>query len=298
MPTESASLSEYSNISLGLNDSFIIKRLFLSFLQAYFAQHSKFTWTSGNNTRILILDKYSMDVAPLESKPAIIISRGYMRFLGTSIGQRLESSLWHDNVRYTDILSGSITFNCLAKNGLVCEELALTVRNAIIGYKNQLKQNGLHTINTLVIGDERQVKGDSDIVLQVVPVELEFTKQSFISSTEDFYTTNVKIQFSGTAYGAYSGLIFSTEDLPLQAFENQQYTVFESGIVFVSGFAPPTGATLSLSFIEPISLNEVTEVPSGLCNGTNRTYYSSQAIYGYSPLLTGVTLSGITFIND
>ncbi len=294
---ESVTLREPSDITLGLNDSFIIKRVFLSFFQAFFAQHSKYTWTPTNATKILVLDKYSMDTAPLESKPAIIISRGYMRFMGSSIGQKLRQSLYSDNVTYTDILVGSVTLNCLAKNGLVCEELAFTVRNAIIGFKKQLMQNGIHTINSVVVGEESSVKADSDIVLQVVPVQVEFTKQTFIQGIEDFYATSATLTFSGTNYGNYSGLYYNTSS-PYQAFENNEYTVFESGIIFVSGFAPPLGSAINLRYIDAITLTEQSETPSGTINGTNRTFYTSQEIYGYSPLLGAITLSGITIIAE
>lgn len=294
---ESSTLREPADISLGLNDSFIIKRIFLSFFQAFFAQHSKYTWTSSVDTKILILDKYSMDMAPLDKKPAIIVSRGYMRFMGTSIGQKLRQSLYSDNVTYTDLLAGSMTFNCLAKNGLVCEELALTVRNCLIGFRKQLLQNGIHTINSIVVGEESTVRADSDLVLQVVPVQIEFTKQAFIQGIEDFYTTSATLTFSGTNYGNYSGLYYNTS-APYQAFENNEYTVFESGIVFVSGFAPPLGSTVNLRYIDAITLTEQSETPSGTVNGINRTFYTSQEIYGYSPLLGAITLSGITIIAE
>lgn len=296
--SESTTLRESSDIALGGNESFWIKRFFLSFLQAYFAQHSKYTWTTGVTTKIVIVDKYSLDLNLAKKHPTIVLSRGYNRWMGTSIGQYFRRSLFSDNAEFTDLMAGSVTINCMAKNGMVCEELAQIVHNVLRANKVELRRKGLHSLNGVTIGEERSLEADSENVLTVVPVSVEFTKQSYLQFTEDFYATNVKLAFSGTDYGAYSGQIFQDTVQPLQLYENRDYTVYASGIIFASGYAPPLGSSITMRYIEGTSLSEVAEIPSGIIDGTNRTFAVSQEIYGYSPLLASILNSGITINND
>lgn len=296
MINESTNIRETTNIALGANDSFWIKRFFLSFLQAFFQENTKYNWSSNDNTTsINIYDKFAMDLGQIQLRPSIVISRGYMRWMQSNIGQKYSIDLFSGNTVYTDLLASSVTINCMAKNGLVCEELALIVRNALTVFKEQLRANGLHRISNITVGEERTLSVTSDIELTVVPVSVEFTKQSFLGMIEDYYTINTKISFDGTTYGGYSGHIFEDTTFPMQVYENRDYTVFASGLIFVSGYAPPIGSTLSVSYIEAASLSEVLdETPIGTVDGINRQFYVSQEIYGYSPLLSGITISGLT----
>jgi len=287
-----ATINEASNINV--NDSFWIKRLFLSFLQAYFAEHSKYTWTTGQNTKIIIADKYAMDLSLAAKKPSIIVSRGYMRWAQSTIGQYYQRSLISSNSTFTDLVIGSMTFNCIAKNGLVCEELAMIIRNAFTGFKDQIKANGLHSIDNIAVEEERILKADADIDLTVVPVTLQYTKQTFLNAIEDFYSTNVKISFNNTNYGGYSGYVDSETTFPMQLFEYRDYVVWASGFVFNEGYAPPTGSILSLTYIDALTLGDIVEAPSGVINGINRSFRTTNKIYGDHPLLREVedTVSG------
>jgi len=278
-----ATINEASNITV--NDSFWVKRFFLSFLQAYFAEHTKYTWTPGQNTKIIIADKYAMDLALAAKKPSIVVSRGYMRWGQTTIGQYYSRNLNSNNHVFTDLVIGSMTFNCIAKNGLVCEELAMIIRNAFTAFRDQIKANGIHSIDNIAIEEERILKSDSDIELTVVPVNLQYTKQTFLQAIEDFYSTNVKISFANYNYGGYSGYIDNETIYPMQLYENRDYVVWASGLIFNEGFAPPSGCTLSLTYVDAVTLADVEETPIGVINGTNRTFSTSNKIYGDHPLL-------------
>jgi hypothetical protein len=293
--TESSSIREPSDIVLGGNDSFWIKRFFLSFLQAYFQQNVKYTWQANSQTTsIIIADKFAMDLDLAHKKPALVLSRGSMRWLNTSIGQKYKIDLLSGNTEYTDLLASSVTINCMAKNGLVAEELALVVRNILTAEREQLRSNGLHKINSIGIGEERSLSTSSEHELTVVPVTVDFVKQSNLDSIEDYYTTNVTITFDGSDYGGFSGLVFEDTTMPLQLFENRDYTVYSSGIIFASGMAPPSGAVINVSYIEAVSLAEVLdETPSGVVDDDNKTFSLTQLVYGYSPLLATVSISGI-----
>lgn len=294
--SESSVIREPSDFSLAINDSIWIKRFFLSFLQAYFQEHTKYTWKySSHDTGIIIVDKFAMDLDVVSKKPALVLSRGPMRWMNTSIGQRSYVDLISDNREYTDLLQSSVTINCIAKNGLVCEELALIVRNVLTGQKDQLRKNGLHKILAIDVGEERAMSINVEPEVSVVPVNIVFTKQTNLTSLQDFYTSSLKIAFDGSNYGGFSGIVFDDTVFPMQLYENRDYVINVSGtsLTFISGMAPPTGATLSINYLENVSLTEVSESPTGDINGSNRTFLVDNAIYGYSPRLNEVKISGI-----
>ncbi len=288
-------LNEPSNIPVSLNDSLWIKKFFLNFLQAYFAEHSKYTWSLNTNSKLLIVDKYAMDLEIVSNKPALVLSRGYYRWYRSSIGQTYSKSLLSANTRYTDLIAGVVTINCMAKNGIVCEELAATLSTIFTGYKATLKRNGLHSIDAIVVEEERVMSVNSDIDLTVVPVTIQFTRQAKLQYVEDFYSTNLLISFSGTNYGGYSGVVISEGVTTLQLYENAHYIVWASGFVFASGLAPPTGSTLSLTYIDASSLQDINETPSGIIDGVNLAFGTSYKIYGDYPIVseTLLTISNI-----
>lgn len=269
----------------------MIKRIFLNFIQAYFAQHTKYTWSLGPDSKILIIDKYAMDLTQTAKKPSIVLSRGGMRWANSSIGQLSQRSIVSANAVFTDLSAGTITLNCIAKNGIVCEELALTLRNLFTAYKLQLKKVGIHSIDNIAIDEERTLMADSDIVLTVVPVTIQYSKQSTLQYLQDFYSVNATLTFSGINYGGYSGYITPENTSVFQLYENQHYTTWASGIVFSSGFAPPTGSILNLTYIDEATLQTIEEVASGTINNVNRVFNTNYPIYGDYPLLSDIVFN-------
>jgi hypothetical protein len=140
------------------------------------------------------------------------------------------------------------------------------------------------------------MSSNSDIDLTVVPVTIQFTRQAKLQYVEDFYSTNLLISFSGLSYGGYSGIVLSEGTTPIQLYENAHYTVWASGFVFASGMAPPIGSTLSLTYIDATSLQDISETPSGIIDGDNLQFGTTYQIYGDYPLIGHciISSSGLT----
>jgi len=176
-----------------------VKKVFLSFLQAYFSQYnridSRFYWTSDfRTTKILIVDKKSYDTGTHEKRPTIVINRGPMVMMNTSINQLSDFNLVTGASTYSDLLSTQISFNCIGKNGIELEELASIILNAIIGFKSELRKEGIHQITRLAVGQEVQLRNDVDDVFAVVPIELGFTFQIEVAQKFKYYPLTVKYE--------------------------------------------------------------------------------------------------------
>jgi len=263
VPNEGALIGTSGNYSL------FIKRLFLSFAQAFFAESSKYRWSSDlTKTEVLIADKYSVDQKLIEKKPSIITERGSMRWDYTSMGQRQSLSLQNQTEVYTDLIRGSLRYNCIAKNGLVAEELALMIFNALTGYKKQIRKRGIHQIIDITIGEENVVKSDSGIELTVVPVNLIYASQKTVTSSVDFYSIFVTSTLGDT-----------TKIL----VENLDYSVRQNTIIFST--APLIGSLLQAIYLDAVTLTEHTETPDPATDSIVTEFYLDNFVYGYGPVI-------------
>ena len=266
-------------LGTGSNYSLIIKRLFLSFAQALFAGHTKYTWKPNiHDTNIFIADKYSLNQEILEKKPSIILERGGMRWLYSSMAQRSNINIASRQRDYTDLIKGSIRFSCLAKNGLVAEEIALALLNALTGYKVELKKKGIHQVIDITVGEETLLKSDSTIELTVVPVIIVYTTQKKLSYSIDFYSIYVTQTIDNTV---------------IILIENIDYTVRQNVITFTE--APPANAVLNAIYISALTLEELSEEPTPACDGVTTTFYLTDSVYGYGAIVETmkITLTGM-----
>lgn len=133
--------------------------------------------TDEENTEIVITDAGSVNTDSVESRPAIIVSRGPFAWGNTSLDQLLkkEEGLLAFKRVHTDLLSGSFVLNCVSRTGLEAEEVALIAARAIRIYRRELQKAGFFHIGTLVqVGSETPpgalVSGDSDEDFVNVPV--------------------------------------------------------------------------------------------------------------------------------
>lgn len=54
-----------------------VKYIFLSFLQQYYSGHPKYTWNEDpRHTKIVIADKYALNLGIAAMRPSIILDRG------------------------------------------------------------------------------------------------------------------------------------------------------------------------------------------------------------------------------
>lgn len=146
-------------------------RLFVKFLQLVFASFEKgsYQWSDDEATSdIVIQGEGTVAKEVVEKRPAVVVARGPVAFTNVSLDQfagplldpktgRLTRNLDLDgNRRHTDLISASMTYNCLSREGLEAQRLAWTCAYATRALKRQLMKAGLHRV-----GEEIQVGSES-----------------------------------------------------------------------------------------------------------------------------------------
>ncbi len=226
-----------------------VKHIILSFLQTYFQNKSTtHPWSSTySQSKITIADKYAVNLESVEKKPSIILSRGQVRWAKLTIDQRDDTSIMTHDKTFRDLVKVAFTLNVVGKNGIVLENIASTLFNILVGYKDTLREAGIHQINAVDIGQEEVVKLDDTISLTRVPVSVVISMARKLSSYEDFFCATV------TASG---------ETVP--EIEKIDYDIIGQTIVFYSGLE--NAASYSINYLDNVDFTERTEtlVPSGL----------------------------------
>lgn len=163
-----------------------IKYMFLHFMQELFSQQEQYTWDSDEEkSDILITDQMPDDMSVVEKKPMIVLFRGPMRPMQSSIDQLEKITLKKGVKRYSDLWSGQIRFECIARFGLEAETIATRVALALVTFKDILRERGLHDYREVTIGEEGAMEVDSEIVSTVVSVTLQYTAQFTWKVTTD-----------------------------------------------------------------------------------------------------------------
>lgn len=263
-----------------------IKYLFLTFAQSFFAVNQDYPWMQNPAlTEIVIADKYAVDIGVAVKKPLIVLSRGAYRWAmlvrdqdGQNTGniyeegiEQLKGPLGSANAKvnrsYTDLLTGTVTYNVVSKNGVEAEELADTLFTALTTNKPQLKAAGIHLINALQIGDEQilRLHGTSEIEATLIPITVAFTMQKTLKAGEKQFKVLVTIN-------------------DIEAKEGIHYRVGPNGQTIIFEKAPLVTDVLKLSYTEAISLAErddkdFVESPDGTL--LTFTVPDNEAIYGY-----------------
>lgn len=231
-----------------------IKYTFLSFIQALFSEDLKYTWNPNERaSKIIIADRYAVDLAVAGKKPAIVLQRGSFgwsysvrgqdgtnavgfndKFLKALSGYALDS----DAKVYTDLLRGSVSFFILSKSGIEVEEIASKLFINLTAYQDEFRKIGIKNITGLSITPEQILKQTSEIEISGVEVQLGFYKQINIARDDKFYNCIV---------------IENNKEL-LESFD---YIVIENGtkLEFKKQVENP-----KISFIEAITLEEYIDI--------------------------------------
>lgn len=133
--------------------------------------------TDEKETEIIISDQGPVNTNSVEKRPAVILSRGPFAWGNTSLDQLLSRQTTDDKRTHTDLITGSFVVNCVARNGLEAETLALMVAKAIRIYRRELQKAGFFYIGHMAqVGTESPagslVAGDSAEDFINVPVTL------------------------------------------------------------------------------------------------------------------------------
>ncbi len=166
------------------------KDILIKFLQEYFALQTPgegmFHFASGQdtgglgltdeeNTEVIITDAGSIGTDTVEKRPVIILSRGPFAYANTAMDNFLGHDESVDKRTHTDLLTGSFVINCVSRNGLEAEKLALLVAKGIRVHRRRIQLAGFFQIGQRIrIGSESPanalVSGDSEEDFISVPV--------------------------------------------------------------------------------------------------------------------------------
>lgn len=252
-----------------------VKRIFLSFAQQYFANQTHYPtylWQADlRDTPIIIVDKNAVDLEVIEKRPSIVLSRGSMGWMYTSIGQkafgnRLGSP---ETDMHTDLVRGSLTYNCIAKYGIQAEEIANILFQALTQFKLNFRAEGVHKVFGLVIGEEQVLKGKSEQELALVPLVVQYAMQRSLRGAYDYCTLVVNL---GDDY-AYQG--------------SQWY--YRNDVVYFF-VAPDDGTEITFTYTDSITLGSVTETATG--DGSTTEFTLSNTPLCTYPMVEDFIVSG------
>lgn len=174
--------------------------------------------TSVKETEIIITDAGSVNTESVEKRPILVISRGPFAYGNTSMDQLLSVRGSDDKKTFTDLITGSFSIHCIAREGLEAERLASIVARAVRVYRRELQKAGFFQIGSLVnISSETPagsfVSGDSAPDFIDVPVTIPIYYQDSWTRTPEAEVL-AKIKF--TAYSMLrdlSGELLDPESL-------------------------------------------------------------------------------------
>jgi hypothetical protein len=135
-------------------------RVFARFLQVYFATFPKgsYQWSEDDkNTDIVIKGEGSIASEVVERRPAIVVSRGPVGFGNISMDQFKGFDFQTGRRDHTDLLSASVTYQCLSKSGLEAQRIAWAAAYITRVEKRTLAGvPGIHRV-----GEELQIGAES-----------------------------------------------------------------------------------------------------------------------------------------
>lgn len=180
-------------------------KLFVKFLQLVYGTFEKgnYRWSMDpDTTEVLITGESPINREAIEKNPSIVVSRGPYNYGNLAMdqfagphfkkdasGQKvLVPNLDHatGRRRHTDLVGGSISFNCLSMEGLEAGRLAHICAMAVRRLKRTLMKAGLHRVGEDVSVSAESppgaiVSGDSNGGVVMVTVSLPFFFQDFWS---------------------------------------------------------------------------------------------------------------------
>lgn len=134
-------------------------RVFLLFIQGLFEQFpsGSYRWSDDEKlSEIGITDQVPIPKERVEQKPQIVTMRGPAQFANLTLDQ-MRTYDWKTGTKErTDLISCTMTINCVAKNGIEAQRIAWIVMRFIRTLKNILQRAGMHKV-----GDELQISPES-----------------------------------------------------------------------------------------------------------------------------------------
>ena len=174
-----------------------VKRLFLSFAQAVFSNNIQFRWDPDlKKTDIIIVDRNAVDLGVVVKRPTIVLQRGAFSWMYAVRGQDgtnavgfndkflADNTGYPNTIRskvYTDLLRCTLSFFCLAKDGIQAEIIANHLFIALTAARDDFRKLGVQNITGLSMSEEQIVKQSSTLEYSGIQIQIGFTIQPTIT---------------------------------------------------------------------------------------------------------------------
>lgn len=158
------------------NTAIFLKRTALEFLQIVFSLREDYPYDPDDTiTRIQIADSFAADLTSVNVRPAIVAIRGPISYRDLGLGGGAVSfrNMKTGSYEYTDILTGSLSFSVISREGIEAEQIANTVFSSFKFFRPDLQKFGMFAIQSLSMGSASLIEQEgSDDVTYVVPVNM------------------------------------------------------------------------------------------------------------------------------
>lgn len=158
------------------NVSIFLKRTTLEFLQILFNTRAVGSFhydQDDTKTEIQISDQHTVDLEAVHVRPAIVGVRGPLSWQQMGLGGNAVEGrhMPSGKTTFNDLLTGSMAFSCISREGIEAEQIAHLVFNSFKFFRPVLQRTGFFSIKSLNIGGETLIAQDGDNDdLYLVPV--------------------------------------------------------------------------------------------------------------------------------
>jgi len=267
------------------------KRIFIGFAQSLFTENYAIPWTlDPKTTSILIGDKHFIESPLIEMKPAIIVSRGPMKWGQHTIDQRSQYNLTTLDKKFSDIIYGTIVYNVLSQNENVTERLADYLFTKLTGYKDQFRKNGINNITGISMGDSVVLKNNTDIEFINVPISVNYSMQRSVDYVHDtfsnMYITSSLIDPEDADTATLGQGITGKYDKGYY-IQGIDYTISGADITFIT---IPSGVELNVVYTGSITLDAHTEIIYVPKNNPLPSFELQEPVDYIYPLYSGIII--------
>lgn len=139
-------------------------RVLLGFTQGLFKILPKghYRWSPNmEETEIIITDQDAITAESVAHTPAILTIQGQASFMNVAMHSRETVNISTGNQVHRDVVTTSITFNCISRNGVEASRLAWFLASQIKALRVFLQRNGpfVRIGHDVIIGAEQPNKG-------------------------------------------------------------------------------------------------------------------------------------------
>lgn len=139
-------------------------RLLLGFTQGLFKvlPRGQYKWSPVmEETEIIITDQDAITAEVVANTPAILTIQGQASFMNISMNSKEMSNMHTGNDIFRDVVTSTMTFNCISKNGVEASRLAWFLASQIKALRVFLQRKGpfVRIGHDVIIGAEQPSKG-------------------------------------------------------------------------------------------------------------------------------------------